>query len=348
MTRSSSIRLRGALLLALCAAAPWLVAAAAAAPAPQEMRTVYVVELIVFAHQAGLAGSEERWPPELELPAWQDAVLPRDPNAGPEHSDTVTADPDALPAETLVRERPPVWVTTPEQLKLAAVLARLQRDPRYEVLLHSAWQQDGLPEGDSFQVLISDVPMDMYFEPADGAAEDDAQAMAAGMAADIAMGRDTPTQGSVAMGSEDEGSEPRGPASPFDDPSARLVGLVRLYLERYLHLQLDLVYDTGLEADASQLLIPAPVETTDAAADARPEDMRADASGDDRWDAARDRSHAEADMVAQTLRVRLTESRRMRSTEVHYFDHPVLGVIATITPWEIPVEPASAPAATRP
>jgi hypothetical protein len=39
---------------------------------------------------------------------------------------------------------------------------------------------------------------------------------------------------------------------------------------------------------------------------------------------------------------RLTESRRMRSKEIHYFDHPRFGVIALITPYEPPEqEPAS-------
>ena len=34
----------------------------------------------------------------------------------------------------------------------------------------------------------------------------------------------------------------------------------------------------------------------------------------------------------------LRESRRLRSGEVHYLDHPLLGAIVTIVPWEKPVE----------
>ena len=37
--------------------------------------------------------------------------------------------------------------------------------------------------------------------------------------------------------------------------------------------------------------------------------------------------------------IRLTESRRMRSKEVHYFDNPRFGVIALITPYEPPAPP---------
>ncbi len=57
---------------------------------------------------------------------------------------------------------------------------------------------------------------------------------------------------------------------------------------------------------------------------------------------------------------RLSENRRMRSGEIHYFDHPRFGVIALITPYEPPPQetapvpqaapaqlPATAPAAAR-
>lgn len=35
---------------------------------------------------------------------------------------------------------------------------------------------------------------------------------------------------------------------------------------------------------------------------------------------------------------RLTERRRMRSGELHYLDHPALGVVAQVRPWEPPAE----------
>jgi hypothetical protein len=40
--------------------------------------------------------------------------------------------------------------------------------------------------------------------------------------------------------------------------------------------------------------------------------------------------------------IRLTEQRRMRSSEIHYFDNPRFGVIALITPYEPQPEPAAA------
>jgi hypothetical protein len=41
---------------------------------------------------------------------------------------------------------------------------------------------------------------------------------------------------------------------------------------------------------------------------------------------------------------RLTEKRRIRSNQLHYFDHPRFGVIARVTPYESPEAPAAADA----
>ena len=36
--------------------------------------------------------------------------------------------------------------------------------------------------------------------------------------------------------------------------------------------------------------------------------------------------------------ISLNQSRRMRSKEVHYIDHPMIGILALITPYERPLE----------
>lgn len=77
-------------------------------------------------------------------------------------------------------------------------------------------------------------------------------------------------------------------------------GTVRIAVERYLHLYLDL-----------QLHAANPGITTGA-----------DEPG------------------YELPEIRLTESRRMRSKEVHYFDNPRFGVIALITPYEPPAPEA--------
>lgn len=84
-------------------------------------------------------------------------------------------------------------------------------------------------------------------------------------------------------------------------------GQVTVAVERYLHLYLDL-----------QLHLP-------------------DGS---------ERSGESNGAAAGPVAIRLTEQRRMRSNELHYFDNPRFGVIALITPYTPP--PAPAPAAKTP
>ncbi len=86
------------------------------------------------------------------------------------------------------------------------------------------------------------------------------------------------------------------PAAGADKP-VHVEGTVRVAVERYLHLYLDLkLVDTTLtlNADFSDYDLP---------------------------------------------EFRLNQHRRMRSKELHYFDHPKFGVIALITPY-VPPEPA--------
>lgn len=91
-------------------------------------------------------------------------------------------------------------------------------------------------------------------------------------------------------------------------PAAALDGNVTVSLSRYLHLQADLVLRKTLAATVA----PAPEgssTTTPAIVPENPETT-----------------------PPQPMIFRMTQSRRMRSTEIHYLDHPALGVIAQIIP----------------
>jgi hypothetical protein len=97
---------------------------------------------------------------------------------------------------------------------------------------------------------------------------------------------------------------------PAHRSGAYVDGSVRVAVERYLHLYLDL-----------QLHLPGPA--VDASAPAG-------------------EPAAFGEPVEALPEIRLTEQRRMRSKELHYFDNPRFGVIALITPYEAPPEPAAA------
>lgn len=82
---------------------------------------------------------------------------------------------------------------------------------------------------------------------------------------------------------------------------AELDGYIRLILSRYLHAEVDLMYTTGLAVSSAN---PGYAGTV-----------------------------LQEEIVPPVV-YRLQESRRMRSTEVHYLDHPVLGMIVLVTPYE--------------
>lgn len=87
-----------------------------------------------------------------------------------------------------------------------------------------------------------------------------------------------------------------------------LEGTIKLHLGRYLHLEADLLYRNQTEPLENNTFF-----------------MTLD----------------EGEQL-QTL-FRMHQKRRMRSGELHYFDHPMLGLLAKITPYELPeivIEPA--------
>jgi hypothetical protein len=78
------------------------------------------------------------------------------------------------------------------------------------------------------------------------------------------------------------------PVRIIGDNPAELEGVIRFYMSRYLHLDVDLLY----------------------------------------------RQVAPAGSASGEVVYRLTEQRKVRSQEVHYFDHPKLGVLVRVMPVE--------------
>ncbi len=114
---------------------------------------------------------------------------------------------------------------------------------------------------------------------------------------------------------------PLPPPSPGHPSTARLLeqlatvpsveGAVRMYRTRYLHFEADLIY-----------FRPRP--------DAEgPKELPAEAENEE---------HYVTEKAVIPTHFRLTESRRMRSREIHYLDHPLFGVVVEIRPFEVTSE----------
>ena len=106
-----------------------------------------------------------------------------------------------------------------------------------------------------------------------------------------------------------------------DRSKAALDGTVRVHRARYLHVQADLLYYRPLESDA------AAADPTDSGASAAVLPNSPDA-------ALIEQLMSETDATPRLFR--LKESRRMRSSELHYLDHPLFGVLVEIWPLERP------------
>ena len=89
-----------------------------------------------------------------------------------------------------------------------------------------------------------------------------------------------------------------------EDPEQRLSGTLKLVLSRYLHINTDLVYREPLSDSENAELnsMPADVSTF---------------SFEPRYQA-----------------YHMKQSRRMRSRELHYLDHPLFGMAILVTPYE--------------
>jgi len=94
-------------------------------------------------------------------------------------------------------------------------------------------------------------------------------------------------------------------------PLRTIDGTIRLHLGRYLHLEVDLLYRNQTEPMASNTFYMLGEEEQ-----------------------------------PQTL-FRMHQTRRMRSGELHYFDHPMFGVLALITPYELPEPEIAEPEITE-
>lgn len=114
-----------------------------------------------------------------------------------------------------------------------------------------------------------------------------------------------------------------------DGTPLKLDGTLRLTLARYLHLESDLVWREPLtesqlaqDNDDSLLLESAPGGNSEPAI---VDNMNSEAVTED--------GEIRQQRAYQVFRMQ--QSRRMRSSEIHYIDHPVFGIVALVTPYEL-------------
>jgi len=185
--------------------------------------------------------------------------------------------------------------------ELTSIRRKLDAAAGYEVVTHIGWRQPGLAQDAAPAVVL---PRD--WRPPRGAA------LPRGTGAS-ALKADALKLGSVATARYEV--RPFNPFAAIPEKT-ELFGTVRVYRQRDLHLELDLRF----LPDGWRATMAAPVE------------LQASAE-----------NTANGDPTARTatpLSYVLHQNRRLRSNEIHYLDHPILAVVATIRPVATPNDAA--------
>ncbi|MFO8154488.1 MAG: CsiV family protein [Pseudomonadota bacterium] len=270
------------------------------AAAPAEDRSWYDVEIIVFTHE-GDPGSET-WPLEPERPATRNAlpILPR-----PEAEETGRGEEEGeaeAPTVSPALDHVPFQALPTDEFQLPRTSRRIFESEHYHLLAHTAWRQPGL---DRELALPIHLQGGLYWREEDADGEPVVR-----IEPNLPRAEWTEELTHLAPHLEDEDEEAPEPPDmlPYaaeGPPPPVIDGTIRIIQTRYLHADIDLLFRT-----------PDPDERMRAYH--RPDLVIQDPN---RADAVPDR-------------FRIVDSRRMRSGEIHYIDHPLVGIIVYVTPYE--------------
>ncbi len=284
----------------------------------------YQIEVLIFAYQKAAASNTEVWPKELGLKypqrivelkkAAQNEVMLND---WPVNSEAIaeesTAPSTEAPIQSLIEESTeqesppePLLVTLKEQpftllsedqLSFSDMKKKLLRQKDLRQLFHGAWRQPIGERNDSESLLIrGGDQFDNHFE----------------------------LEGSISLG-----------------------------LERYLHITTDLWLSTFV-SNAGRMENPWPVlPQAPVTSSANAEAIETNDSNKDMFNQVNpslgsgtlfvnnnEMQNPFLDLVGNQYAVDQTatmrQSRRMRSNELHYIDHPLMGLLVRITPYDFP------------
>jgi len=287
-------------------------------PAGDEPLPWYQVELVIYElNQPSVSG--ESWPLLTEITSPDNTVnlvLP------PRPEDNEPSDTELLPAEPVldtnkvlnpevVAEQAPLLPRAFEQLDiadftLAEVAEKLKRSKNYALVTHQAWQQPMREKAESPAVYITSKPLE-YPESVDGTlgpelgAIENLEQPLDPVSLEVFQPAEPVAVDEAVVGLNQEPDLESNELPLLDEEPVEIAqepavveGLVTVSLSRYLHMKLDLRYYNPEVYLAEQIANNNPDEA-----------------------------------IIEYFALR--ESRRMRSKEVHFFDHPYFGVIATIT-----------------
>lgn len=299
-----------------------------ATPALAETR--YDVEILVIQQNSDRDVTEERWRPVVAVPDFE--------RAGTFEGDTGEPLPDDF-------ER-----LSTKDGRLGSTLNRLESSSGYRVLRHLHWRQPALEPGKSIPIRVRsgdpiaiEAPRELIERPvpaADNESMDEKLEEGEGAVSGQSGMEDDTLDGDLGLmltnSPHAEGTQ-RVSVHPLD-------GTIELVVSRYLHLHADLYYTRAVDWEETVMARgrrerPAGDTTDDPSADGETGAGEALDTGEDTVPAATEvltpspRVARGPDDEAM-LSFPFSQSRRMRSGELHYLDHPLLGILVLVTPYE--------------
>jgi hypothetical protein len=343
--------------------------------AESEVKNWYQVELILFKQPQPVITPSEQWDGwdkrrtpinfdesiELHYPrstnAATNAIEENMPLAGSgtvslQESEAITASslqPQSA-AEAQIAPPQPFTFTPITNWELGRVYEKLNSSGQYEPLLHTAWIQPGLDREQAIAIHLHD-HMTLVTESSATVADSNNPAVEPPSAVtNAAIGAEVAASGGAIayplessffaedyqLRSGQQTAEPQ-----MDLRQITFNGLAKVILSRYLHFEINLDYaPLGFPQEIGNTaseIVSGDGQTYAISGSSISSTLQ---DGEEKHPLFYESSHLnnvlQNEERSQKVVYRIAESRRMRSRELHYIDHPKLGVLIKITPVEVP------------
>ena len=280
-----------------------LVCAALLFPLSTEAKTDtwYQVELIVFSHPAG--NDAEQWDATPDLAYPSASRLLTDEGSVP----AVALQPEQV-APTAPLQPAAFTILPSSQQTLRNKAAAIRRSSRYQILFHEAWNQQMADQANTLPIVLD--------RSGDGGAWPELQGTIK-----LYVARYLYLETNLWLNTRGEylHSDWRMPAPPLG-PSSLIFEASEPEPELELELESELELELEPQQSQREAITAAPIIALEA--QLAPPTLITTNESAQRLEPIYPFRHA----------VRLHQTRRMRSGEVHYIDHPMLGIIVKITP----------------
>ncbi|MGD8640539.1 MAG: CsiV family protein [Gammaproteobacteria bacterium] len=281
----------------------------------------YQIEVIIFANKNTGAIRSETWPQAPQLHNSDAIELKHPEDAAYNNRKTPNFD-----AGSGANTPTPYELLDKSQLQLVPVARKLRSSNDYDLLMHVAWRQPTVEPEKATPIYVydgADLPRGVIQKPKQVAAA------SKGRFAEIPVGNytyDSSQYGQIVPVSQTD--------LEMGPDLTTFSGTLKLGVSRYLHIEVDLKYRKTVIKEEIVPIDPGPTYTEGNSFQRTLALAQAENQNETR---IRKRE------ALQTFQ--LYASRRMRSRELHFIDHPVLGVIVRVIPYEIPkAEPDFDPA----